>query len=100
MTQETLKTRRQYSVAFKQRILDECAQPGASVAGVALTHGINANLVHKWRSQPARVAGEFKASPDFIPVPVGLTSTPSQAIRIEMTRGATGNPPFLQGSQK
>ncbi|MDE1557443.1 transposase, partial [Comamonas aquatica] len=27
----------------------ECAQPGASVASVALSHGINANVVHKWR---------------------------------------------------
>jgi transposase len=33
------------------RSLLECAEPGASVASVALSHGINANVVHKWRRQ-------------------------------------------------
>lgn len=27
----------------------DCAQPGASVTKVALAHGINANVVHRWR---------------------------------------------------
>ena len=42
-------TRRRYSAEFKTQILGECSQPAASVAGVALSHGINANIVHKWR---------------------------------------------------
>jgi len=29
--------------------LGECAQPAASVAAVAMAHGVNANLVRKWR---------------------------------------------------
>ncbi|MCW5230836.1 transposase [Verminephrobacter eiseniae] len=36
---------------FKQQILSECAEPGASLARIALSHGINANVVHKWRRQ-------------------------------------------------
>ena len=46
--------RRRYSAELKAQILSDCAQPGASVASVALLHGINANIVHKWR-RPAGV---------------------------------------------
>jgi transposase-like protein len=34
----------------------ECGAPGASVAKVAMSHGINANVVHRW-SKLAREAG-------------------------------------------
>ncbi|WP_460427166.1 transposase [Azotobacter armeniacus] len=40
--------RRSYSTAFKAQVVQECGQPGASVASVALSHGINTNVVHKW----------------------------------------------------
>jgi len=43
------KKRRRYTAAFKAQILAECDQPGASVAGVAIRHQLNPNLVHKWR---------------------------------------------------
>ena len=36
---------------FKAQVIEECAQSGASVAGVALTLGLNANLVHKWTNE-------------------------------------------------
>ncbi|WP_459200242.1 transposase, partial [Pseudomonas tremae] len=41
-------TRRSYSKSFKAQVIKECAQPGASIASVALSHSLNANLVHKW----------------------------------------------------
>ncbi|MBK6594232.1 MAG: transposase [Burkholderiales bacterium] len=40
--------RRTHSPEFKARVLAACSQPGASIAAVALAHGINANVVHKW----------------------------------------------------
>lgn len=40
--------RRVHGAEFKARVLQECQQPGASVAGVALAHGLNVNLVRKW----------------------------------------------------
>ena len=40
--------RRTHSPEFKARVLAACRQNGASVAGVALAHGINPNVVHKW----------------------------------------------------
>lgn len=39
---------RKYSVSYKRELVELCLQPGASVAGIALAHGINANLVRKW----------------------------------------------------
>jgi transposase-like protein len=42
------RTKRSHSEEFKQSVVQACAQPGASVAGVALTNGVNANLVRKW----------------------------------------------------
>jgi transposase len=42
--------RRVHGVEFKTAVLADCRQPGASVAAVALAHGLNVNLVRKWRS--------------------------------------------------
>jgi len=33
---------------LKAQIVAECGQPGVSIADVALSHGVNATLVHKW----------------------------------------------------
>lgn len=33
---------------FKTQVVQECLQPGVSIASVALRHGINTNLVRKW----------------------------------------------------
>jgi transposase len=42
--------RRRHSDELKAKVLAACAEPGASISGVALAHGLNANLVRKWRS--------------------------------------------------
>lgn len=60
--------RRLYSKEFKAQRVKECAEPGASVARVALVHGINANLVHKWRRQSERGELGVGAAPEFLPV--------------------------------
>jgi transposase-like protein len=39
---------REYSVEFKASVLEQCCQLGASLAGIALGHGINPNMVHPW----------------------------------------------------
>jgi transposase len=41
--------RRRHSAELKAKILAACDEAGASISGVALAHGLNANLVHKWR---------------------------------------------------
>lgn len=67
--------RREYSRDFKAQILAQCAQPGASVGGVALSNGLHANMVHRWIREE-RLRGESAglvqplASPAFIAVPL------------------------------
>ena len=82
-------TRRRHDPELKAKILRECTQPGASVASVAMSHGINANVVHKWRrlahevSAPSAVAAFI---PVALPAPVPKAA---QDIRVELRRGAT-----------
>ena len=51
-----MRQRTSYTKPFKAQVVQECLQPRASVASVALSHGINANVVLKWlpiyRDQP------------------------------------------------
>ena len=61
--------RREYSKQFKAEILARCAQPGASVGGVALAQGLHSNMVHRWiREQRERQA----------PAPTAFVSLPLQ----------------------
>ena len=53
--------RRSHSAQLKARVLDECSQQGASIAKVALAHGLNANLVHKWRRAAEAATTRFTA---------------------------------------
>lgn len=42
------RCRRKYPEEFKLAVIDACCEPGASVAGIALANGINANQVRRW----------------------------------------------------
>ena len=64
-------TRRSYSKSFKAQVIQECAQPGASIASIALSHSLNANLVHKWMRLQAQKSTALQ--PAFIPLPIPLT---------------------------
>ena len=41
--------RQRYSREFKRQIVEASLSPSTSIAAVAQAHGINANLLHKWR---------------------------------------------------
>ena len=56
---------RRHSDELRTKVLSECAQAGASLAGIALAHGLNSNLVHKWRRQ-ARGALQTSGQNEFI----------------------------------
>jgi transposase len=79
--------RRRHSEELKAQVLAECAQPGASVAAVALAHSLNANVVHKWRRQG--VAKPSLPLATFVPVMTPAAPLPVEPIRIELRRGAT-----------
>jgi transposase len=84
-------SRRRHSQELKAQVLAACAEPGASVAGVALAHGINANVVHKWRRLAGSGSGsDTSTTPAFIPVSLpAAPAAPEADIRIELRRGAT-----------
>ena len=66
--------RRMYSPSHKRAIIEQCLQPGVSVAGIALSHGINANLVRKWIVKHRRGvgAGQRSAGASAVLLPVAI----------------------------
>ncbi|MFK3818567.1 transposase [Pseudomonas sp. NPDC089407] len=54
--------RRSYSKSFKAQVIQECAQLSTSIASVALSHDLNANLVHKWNRLQGAKYGRKKPS--------------------------------------
>lgn len=92
MTSERADSRRRYSAAMKAQVVAACDEPGASVARVAMAHGINANVVHRWR----RLAREGDSTTsaamtcEFIALPIAASpaTTPAPTdIRVELRRG-------------
>ncbi len=85
--------RRRHGAELKARVVRECQEPGASVASVALAHGLNANLVHKWRRRRGNgdvAVKPMRAGAEFIALPLPRSAPAVAAdIRIELRRGAT-----------
>lgn len=50
------RVRRQHSQAFKDDLIAQSLVPGASVSAIAMSGGINANLLFKWRREHLRAA--------------------------------------------
>lgn len=77
------RRRREHSAALKRELIERSLQPGASVSGIALDSGINANLLFKWRREHLRANARVAvaATPSSVPVllPVTIESPPSEA---------------------
>lgn len=43
--------RQEYSAEFKTSVQEQCRQSGASIAGIALCHGINPNMAYRWMQE-------------------------------------------------
>lgn len=71
-------TRRRYATAFKRDLVERSLQPGASVSGIALDNGINANVLFKWRRQHLRAASsvQHESTQQAVLLPVKLTAMP------------------------
>ena len=94
--------RRTHSPEFKTQVLGECQQPGASVAAVAVAHGLNPNIVRKWLAGQnlKRMSTSMHATAPHVPpvqfVPVELAKPEHRLsnlrasqpdIRIELEQG-------------
>jgi transposase len=68
------RRRRTHTESFKLAVTHACQVPGASVAGGALGHGVNANQVRRWMRErgvvlPSRLPVPMvDAAPAFVPV--------------------------------
>lgn len=89
--------RRLHSDEFKADAIAAASQPGVSMASVALTRGINANLLRRWvraaEVPPAKMpiktlAKTAAAAPAFVPVQLAEPSAAASEIRIDVRRGA------------
>ena len=95
----TALTHRTYAPQFKAQLVAACQQPGVSVAALAGQHGMNANVLHRWRKEhaqsarhqinpasplPARMATSPPAG--FVPLPLPLP------LRLPAASPAPGNP--------
>ena len=106
MEDKSRSARRVHAPELKSAVVDEC-RAGGSVASVAMAHGLNANLVHKWRrgeqGKIVAAATAPNAAQTFIPLtiesptppPTRVRAAPTppvyaepRELRIEMRRGA------------
>lgn len=100
MTSESGKTRRRYGAQFKAMVLAQCEEPGMSVAQVAMSHGINDNVVHRWRqlARQRRSARHEEADEQpsgerpsgFVPLALPAPDVPpvTTEVRLDIRRGA------------
>lgn len=97
---DSRRRRRLHSDEFKSDAVAACMQPGVSMASVAMSHGINANLLRRWvrdaemhadavpPSKRALTSPEASTPGTFVPLSLPERSA-STDVRIELRRGAT-----------
>lgn len=61
-----MRQRSSYPKPFKAQVVQECLQPGAAVSSVAISHGINANVIRKWL--PIYREKPVEPLPAFVPL--------------------------------
>jgi transposase-like protein len=94
------RTHRTYTPQFKAELVAMCQKPGASIAAVALQHGMNANLLHRWRKEWAqglhRLEGGITTAvatpqtPAFVPIELTAASiTASEQSSVAASTQAT-----------
>lgn len=102
--------RRTFDPVFKAEVVAACLHPGVSVAAVALSHGLNANLLRRWVIENERYGHHAlsdddqrehrsialtvptpRATPSFIPVPLspGSSYAGNETIHLELKRGTS-----------
>lgn len=87
--------KRRYDPQAKRALIQACLEPGISLAGLALAHGVNANLLRKWvvkyqRHVPREADVTAPGASVFVPVIVGAQEPTS--IGAPMRTPATAPP--------
>lgn len=89
--------RRQHDRAFKEDLVRQSLEPGASVSAIALRHGINANMLFKWRREHLRAEIRPETVPAvLLPVelepPTEVVTMPAPAAPVSFA-AITDDPP-------
>ena len=97
------RTHRTCTPSFKAELDSACQQPGASIAALASSHGMNANVLHRWLKEHARtgchqpIASQQLSTPapspsvpEFIALrlPSAAPASVSAELKIELRKGA------------
>lgn len=77
-------TKRRHSAAFKRKLVKLTEQAGASVAAIALAHGINANLLFKWRRAQSSRSARLKPAAQAVLLPVTIDPLPPASAIIDL----------------
>lgn len=96
--QKPSRRRWHHQEEFKLAVIEACCEPGASVAGIAMANGVDANQVRRWMRErgievPKRrilmpVAKPVQAmAPEFVQLPIAPVEPESRDIRFEIRRG-------------
>jgi len=98
------RIRQRYSKEFKSEVVAQARQPHVSIASVALSHGLNANLLRRWMydTDPSYLkrgnslsgssgSEPISHTPGFLPVslPQSSSKADSQSIEIEVHKGSS-----------
>lgn len=85
------KGRPNYPVEFKKAVVAACL-PGKSIAGITMEHGINANLLFKWRKQYSRGLLEKACieQPALLPVTIVESDPASSRPEVQATASLPG----------
>ena len=96
--QKPSRRSRHHPEEFKLAVIEACCEPGASVAGIAMANGVNANQVRRWMRErgiepPTRRVAmpvlEATPAPAFVQLPMAPAMPTLGDIRIEVRRGNT-----------
>jgi transposase len=99
----TGRTRRTYSTSFKSELIEQCRQVGVSCSAVAISHGMNPNVLRRWIKEaahpsdaaataPTPVDVELKPAFVALPMTVPIAQAPDAAqanVRIDIQRNGT-----------
>lgn len=94
-TGESPRSRRQHERKFKDQLVAQTLVPGASVSAIAMSGGINANLLFKWRRDHLRKSLQAaRSAATLLPVcviadaePVSTTAQPIVPAASTIVRG-------------
>ncbi|NMM12425.1 MAG: transposase [Rhodoferax sp.] len=102
-TYSTRRTHRTYTREFKAELVAACQQPGVSIAGLASSHAMNANVLHRWLKEhersgchqligpaPSGAPVATSQSPAFIPLklPAVMHEPRLPELKVELRKGA------------